>query len=132
MKRIYYIYFLIMHKFYKKFGEEEMPHIFSMTIISFFIILNILSITSFIEYLYFPYFNINTISTLLIIFATYLTNYFIFLYKGKSIYIIENVRENKRHIIRILTYVIILSYMIFSVYLFIYFGNKVRSLNLGI
>lgn len=127
MKKIYYTLFAKLYRFFSLY-EKDVPNFYSMALMSLLLYFNVSTIISLLEVYLYPNFH-DKIS----IFAgigILIMNYFIFLHRGRYVAIIEEYKPSNKLINKIFSVVIILIYIILSIYLWVISGFHVRALNL--
>ena len=129
MVKIYYTVFSKLYRFYSLSGENDLPHFFSMSIMSLLIYFNISTLLCFFELRLYP--NFHDRISIPIGITVYVLNYFIFLHKKRYVRILEECKPSKNLFINIVWAVFILTYLSLSIYFWVRTGSQVRALNLG-
>ena len=126
--KIFYNVFSRLCRFYSFFGEKDIQHFYSMSIITMFLYFNFSTFVSLIEYNYYPnsYTSISTVFGI----CLYVINYFIFIYKDRYKELLSKYGPSNKRIVNMFLNTIIVIYMLASIISWIYAGSLVRSLNI--
>jgi hypothetical protein len=130
MVKIYYTFFSKLYRFYTLFGEKDLPHFFSISLMSLLLYFNISALMSYFEVKFYP--NFHDRISIPIGVAMYIMNYFIFLYKKRYVRILEECKPSSNLIVKIIWIVLIIIYFSISIYFWIYTGSQVREINMSL
>ncbi len=129
MIKAYYILFSKLYRFYMLFGEKDLPHFFSTSLMSLLLYFNVAAFINVFEVRFYP--NFQDRISIPIGIAMYVMNYFIFLHKKRYVRILEEYKPSRYLFVKIISVILILTYLIFSIYFWVYTGSQVRALNMN-
>jgi hypothetical protein len=120
MKKLYKLLFVYLYTLYVKFGENDVPHIYSMLLMSLITSLYLIALSNFIEMSLFKHYINNSSIFIGLSIATF--NYFVFIYKKKYILILDSYKKpiNKKSLI------------LFGLFFILFFILSVISLNISL
>lgn len=127
IKKLYYRFFVVLYRFYYRFGEKDLPHVFSAFLISLLLSFNLASIFSYLEFKKIAVFDFNIDTPIFI--AVFALNYFILLHKKKYKTILENYDHLDLSTYGWFIFLLILFYIGISIIFFVNTGLSLNAIN---
>lgn len=129
LKKLLNILFTRFYTYYHKSGEKLDAQYTAILYIGLLLFINTYSLLSFVELLFFPqieysYYWLFSLQVLILI-----SCYFAFIHKGKYKQIVEK-HKQKNESNKYLEWFLIITYIILSVFVWVYLGSKLRMFHL--